>query len=332
MKKTLLFKKQNSKAFYSLLLCCLCFTLGWGQTNLVLNGSADEHTSSTTDNADAWDMTPNDKILDEGGLEIDSPYNALWNNTDLEAYLETTYNGGVNLDEAAGSTSDGTYNGAVKTRGLKLYGDGDPVVSASTRRLYHKVAVTSGVTYTFSLDSRSEAENIPTEIFILNEEITTEVGLENGAADTRVDAFMEITNDYNPSKGGEGDNTFTNSSLTFTASGSFVVIYARALLANSGATEVFIDNLSLVESATASLGDVFASKFSLYPNPASESVKIKAADVAITSLQVYNMLGKQVYMSASLTSSIDVSDFSKGMYLLKLNTEEGSSTKKLIVE
>ena len=45
------------------------------------------------------------------------------------------------------------------------------------RRLYQVIAVTSGTEYTFTLDSRSEAENVPTEVFILNTEITSEDGL-----------------------------------------------------------------------------------------------------------------------------------------------------------
>lgn len=320
MKKTLLFA------------ALLASSIGFSQTNLVLNGSVDEHTSSTSDNSDAWDMTPNSTIEDESGTVIDSPYRALWNNSDLDQYLRDTYNGGDNLDEQPGSSSNGTYDGETKTRSVKLYDDGSPAITGSSRRLYQKVAVTAGVSYTFSVDSRSESENNPSDVFMLNEEITTEVGLENGASDSRVDAYMEITNDFNSSSGSSTENTFTNNSLTFTASGDFVVIYIRALGADSEETEVYYDNLSLVEAATASVKDVLASKFDLFPNPAKETLKIQAADVELTSIQIYSVLGKQVYVSNTEMSSIDVSNFAKGMYLLKLNTASGSATKKIIVE
>ena len=62
MKKTLLF------------IALIASTTFFAQTNLVLNGTADEHTSSTSDNADAWDMTPNSTIQDDSGTDIDSPY------------------------------------------------------------------------------------------------------------------------------------------------------------------------------------------------------------------------------------------------------------------
>jgi len=85
-------------------------------------------------------------------------------------------------------------------------------------------------------------------------------------------------------------------------------------------------------SSTASTADeVFASKLSVYPNPASGLVNITAADIALTSVQVFNMLGKQVYASKAVPS-IDVSSFAKGVYFLKLNADGASATKKLIVE
>ena len=296
----------------------MSFTIGWSQTNLVLNGTGDEFTNTTSDNADAWDMTPSSTVVDNSGATIDSPYFALWNNSTLDTWLRDTYNSGDDVDEQPGSTSDGTYNGATKTRGLKLYGDGSPVVSESTRRLYQKIVVEAGATYTFSIDSRSEAENIPTEIFILNEEIISEVGLENGLADTRVDYYLNITNDFNPSKGGEGDNTFTTSTFDFTASTTTVVIYVRAKLANSGETEVFYDNISLVKKATASVNDFFSSKISIYPNPAKEFLQIKTIE-KITSIEMYNLIGKKVLETTSLIDNkVTISSLPKGVYLLKL--------------
>ncbi|WP_299055048.1 T9SS type A sorting domain-containing protein [uncultured Polaribacter sp.] len=248
MKTTLLFTKKT-KLLYSLLFLCFFYTAGYAQTELTLNGTADEYTAETGDNADAWDMTPPSTIKDNTGATIDSPYKALWNNTDLETYISNTYAGGNNPDEQAGSSSDGTYNtNGDKTRGLKIYDDGNPVVSASTRRLYQKIAVEIGSEYTFSIDSRSESAGTPSEVFILNEEITTEVGLENGASDSRVDAFFEITNDENPSKGSASNNTFTTSTFTFTATTTTAVIYVRALAAIDASTEVFYDNISMVKN------------------------------------------------------------------------------------
>ena len=308
----------------------------FGQTNLVLNGTGDDHgtgtdTSNTSDNADAFDMTPNSEL--NGGIA--SPYKALWNNSTLEDYLESTYvtSGASGVEEQPGSSSDGTYDGATKTRSLKLYFDPtkNRTVSASTRRLYQKVAVEAGAEYTFSMDSRSEALNVPSEVFMLNEEITTESGLENGAADARVDHYFEITNDHNTSKGSATNNTFTNNSFTFTASTTTVVIYVRALQAISTSTEVFYDNISLVKEATASIDDELKNSISIYPNPTNGAVNISSSD-EIISLGVYDLAGKKVSISNDISNFIDVSHLNKGVYIMEFQLQKGQVAKKLLVE
>lgn len=318
------------KKIYTIILFFISFTF-YAQTNLILNGNGDEYTSNTSDNADAWDMTPNSTVVDNTGATISSPYKALWNNSTLDTYLRDTYNSGNDVDEQPGSASDGTYDGSTKTRSLKLYGDGSPAVSASTRRLYQKISVEVGEQYTFSMDSRSEAVNIPSEVFMLNEEITTEAGLENGAADSRVDHYLKITNDYNSSKGSANDNTFTNSTFTFTASTTTVVIYVRALLANSSTTEVFYDNISLVKGTTASINDVSVLDVKVYPNPTTGLANISTNE-NIKSIAVYDMVGRIVLETQSNLETVAVSSFPKGMYLLQLNFEKSQLTKKLIVE
>lgn len=305
--------------------------IAFGQQNLVLNGTGDDHgtgsdTSNTSDNADAWDMTPNSTL----NGDIASPYKVLWNNSTLEDYLEVTYMGGNSVNEQPGATSDGTYQSGSKTRALKLYGS-SAGLTESTRRLYQKITVEAGEQYKFSMDSRSEAENIPSEVFMLNEEITTEVGLENGAADARVDHYFEITNDHNTSKGSATDNTFTNNSFTFTASTTTVVIYVRALLAIDSSTEVFYDNISLVKEATASIDDVSGVDVKVYPNPTTGLVNISTNE-NINSIAIHDLLGRKVLASQTNLKTVDVSSLTKGIYLLQLNLQKGQLTKKLIVE
>ncbi|MTI40106.1 PKD domain-containing protein [Fulvivirga lutimaris] len=202
-------------------------TVAQGFVVKVLNGTFDDHTASTGDNADSWDMTPNSTILDEGGNEVPSPYAALWNNSALNDYIDATYC----TNEQIGSTSDGN-NG---TRGGKI---SDPC-----RRLYQVVEVEQGVEYTFSIDTRSEAEGINTEVFILNTEITTEAGIDASKSDPAIDAYFDITNDFNTDK-----TVFTTSTFTFTPSTNEIVIYARALNAIDSSNEVFIDNVEITEN------------------------------------------------------------------------------------
>ncbi|WP_179318922.1 T9SS type A sorting domain-containing protein [Winogradskyella helgolandensis] len=315
-------KLLSTKSFYILLVFSLCFNYGWSQ-NLMLNPTCDEHTSSTSDNADAYDMTPNSTIEDESGLDIDSPYRAIWNNSALEDALEIKYLGAEgSLDEQPGSTSSGN-NG---TRGVKLYDDGSPSITGCSRRLYQKVeGLTIGTNYIFSVDSRSEAAGTDSEVYILNTEITDEVGIDaNGAADASVDAYMDIA---------AADEWATFTTVSFTATNTFAVVYVRSLGSIDGDTEVFYDNFSFVEDATASVNDFFASKISLYPNPAKSFLTIEAGNVAITSVSVFNILGAKVLEQEELVENkLNVSSLERGIYLLKISGDNAVTTKRFIVE
>ncbi len=287
--------------------------------NLVLNGTADEHTSDTNDNSDAWDMTPSSSIEDENGSDIDSPYRALWYNSDLADWLATNCG---DADEQPGSTSDGNYVDGVKTRGVKI--------SEACRRLYQVVAVTPGQEYVFSIESRSEAENVPSEVFILNTEITSEDGLSSTAS--TVDGYMNITNDFNSSKSNETENNFTTTTFNFTASTSKVVIYVRAPLAVDSANEVFYDNIELRAVTAASVENVFASKLRVYPNPANQFVNI-SSEREINKVNVYSLTGKRVITTSTLNNNrLDVSNLSSGIYMMKLTSGNLTASKKLIIK
>lgn len=197
----------------------------------VLNGTFQEFTENTSDNADAWDMTPNSTVVDNGANTIPSPYRALWNNTELNSYIDATYC----TNEQPNSTSDGAFENGSKTRGGKF--------SANCRRLYQVVQVEQGAEYTFSIDTRSEAEGVNTEVFLLNTEITTEDGINASTSDPAIDAYFDITNDFNTDK-----SMFTTSTFTFTASTNKIVIYVRALNAVDSSTEVFLDNVKIVDN------------------------------------------------------------------------------------
>ncbi|WP_194766880.1 T9SS type A sorting domain-containing protein [Tamlana sp. I1] len=315
--KTKLLLNKKSYAFSALFACAMCFNNAGAQTNLVINGDLDAHTVDVNDNADTFDMTPPSSV--DGGTA--SPYKALWDNGDLDAWLESFYG---DDSEQPGSTSDGTYQNGVKTRGIKL--------GESSRRLYQVVAVTPGKQYVFSVDSRSEAENVNTEFFMLNQEITSEDALSHDG--TMVDGYLHITNDFNSSKGDETTNTFTNNSLTFTATASKVVIYGRAPQAISSSYEVFYDNFMLYEDATASVDDHFASEFAIYPNPVKDILNIKSKNIEISAVSIYNLLGKNVYQNNQFSSSsvIDLSSLNKGVYLLKIEVSGRTLSRKLVVQ
>ncbi len=199
----------------------------------VINGNFDLYGTtpgcdgeSTGDNADPWDMTPNSTIKDCDGNDIPSPYDPLWDNGALDSWLEAEY--GDN-SEQAGSTSDGNND----TRGGKLDERG--------RRLYQVVTVQQGSTYTFSIDARTTAAGITSEVFILNTEIADETGINaNLGADAAVDAYFAIPNIFDT----DGD-AYATHTFDFTASTNQIVIYVRNIDVVDGSAEAFFDNITI---------------------------------------------------------------------------------------
>lgn len=205
---------------------------------IVLNSTCNDHTTNTGDNADAWDMTPNSTVVDDVLGTIDSPYRAIWNNSELADWLASNCG---DADEQPGSTSDGNKFGpdAGGGRGVKL--------NETCRRLYQVVNVEAGVEYSFTIDTRSEAEGINTEVFILNNEITSEDAINTVAErDANADAYLLIDNDFNSSKSSSTKDTFTTSTFTFKATTNTAVIYVRSSSAVDSSNEVFIDNIDII--------------------------------------------------------------------------------------
>lgn len=321
MKTKLLFTKQNYCTIFTLFVFCLCFNFGYSQTSLTLNGDMQSEPDNN-DNADAWDMSPNSTLADGSA----SPYRALWYNSDLDSWLNTNCG---DSNEAAGSSSDGNWDYSagptmgVITRGLKL--------NEACRRLYQKIVVTPGVSYTLTMESRSEAVGVPSEVYILNTEIIDEAGFPVAGT---FDANFDITNDHNPSKSNATTDNFTENTFVFTPLGSFIVIYVRAPLAVDSSHEVFFDNVELYTTASLSVDDFSTSNVKVFPNPASSFISIESnAQNEISTVQVFDMLGKQVINSELQNNNLNVSALSKGIYMLKINSVKGNSiSKKIIIE
>lgn len=80
--------------------------------------------------------------------------------------------------------------------------------------------------------------------------------------------------------------------------------------------------------------DFTAAGFKAYPNPTKNNWNITSANDNITSVQVYDMLGKSVMTltPASKEVSVNSTKLSKGIYFAKVYTANATSTVKLIKE
>lgn len=105
-----------------------------------------------------------------------------------------------------------------------------------------------------------------------------------------------------------------------------------------GASVIMMDALSVKLYDGLGIDDVEASSLlSVYPNPASDYVKIESGDNFIRSVEIFNIVGKRMYFQeyadAVINPNIPLAGYEKGNYLVKVQLGSGEViVKKLIVD
>lgn len=105
----------------------------------------------------------------------------------------------------------------------------------------------------------------------------------------------------------------------------------EAFLAESGVTGVTVD--SACSDVAGTSGFVKDSTVIISPNPSSGIVNIKSEN-AIKTLEVYDIQGRllQTITVSEANTTIDLSGKQAGIYIIKLNTDKGVSTEKIVKE
>ncbi|MEN8776823.1 MAG: T9SS type A sorting domain-containing protein [Polaribacter sp.] len=115
--------------------------------------------------------------------------------------------------------------------------------------------------------------------------------------------------------GDSAKNAITN--IQFTAAGG------------DGFGPVYLDNILFYKEGTASVNEELLASVKLFPNPASNLLKITAQD-DIQSATIYNVIGKKVKTISNNFDNIDVSDLNSGVYLIKYTINNAVGTSKFI--
>ncbi|WP_298763042.1 leucine-rich repeat domain-containing protein [uncultured Polaribacter sp.] len=119
-------------------------------------------------------------------------------------------------------------------------------------------------------------------------------------------------------------------------------LYVKVWLesASSSKSSKFIENGTFIIIAqetsvlSADKFTVLESDFLIYPNPATSHITIASEKNAIKNITIYTILGEKVFSKKNgtlLKETIDTNLFSKGMYVVKIKTEDTVISKKLIV-
>ena len=86
-------------------------------------------------------------------------------------------------------------------------------------------------------------------------------------------------------------------------------------------------------ASTASVNDVdtILDQFSIYPNPAKNSIQItNFSRLNNPSIKIFDLLGKEVLSTLNSSEIVDVSSLVKGIYLLSIKTEKITKSIKFV--
>lgn len=86
---------------------------------------------------------------------------------------------------------------------------------------------------------------------------------------------------------------------------------------NSGAT-LSIDKAAILN------------ELSVYPNPTTDIIQVSSKEHEVLSMQLFDLLGKNVKSNKTASTSLDISSLSEGVYMLKINFANTSVVKKII--
>ena len=102
-----------------------------------------------------------------------------------------------------------------------------------------------------------------------------------------------------------------------------------AIDSNFSQSSMVIDYVRVYQNTTASTEDVFANKFSVYPNPSSDVLNIRTNE-PIDKVELYNTIGQIIV--AKKTTNINISSINIGVYILKIYSGNRIVTKKVMID
>ncbi len=126
----------------------------------------------------------------------------------------------------------------------------------------------------------------------------------------------------------DGNLQFDNQEFTF--NDPFIELAAIDFYAVDTMNLYYIDDVLQIDGEVTTLGtqDIEAKGFDAYKD--RNNVLHLSANEAINNVSIYNMLGQEVYRSASNVSSVDMSSYANGTYIVKVNVNGTEGSIKVI--
>lgn len=93
-----------------------------------------------------------------------------------------------------------------------------------------------------------------------------------------------------------------------------------------------VENIGRHDTATASINDVLLNKVKIFPNPIIDDIIYlkNTANLEIKNIIIYTINGKEVLRTSNIKDGIKTNKLNSGTYLIKIRSNLGSITKKII--
>jgi len=132
----------------------------------------------------------------------------------------------------------------------------------------------------------------------------------------------------------DSDYTITGGFITFHTEGKYQVSMANSAITVMGwfipakvIAEINVGNVSIPEITKEEL------RIKVYPNPTTGELRIANYELRVNNIEIFDVYGRKILSHTSLLSSaatINISHFPTGIYFVKIYTEQGVITKKVI--
>src|SRR5690606_39057978 len=106
--------------------------------------------------------------------------------------------------------------------------------------------------------------------------------------------------------------------------------YSEWTIYHSGKTYSYTDD---VEECSLSTQSFAQNNIKIYPNPVTETLYFDLkSDISIEKVMIFDNLGRKVFEKNNVSDNISVSDLQKGNYILKIFSDKGVQTEKIVVK
>lgn len=131
-----------------------------------------------------------------------------------------------------------------------------------------------------------------------------------------------------------GVTTNTNSDIIYIATSSGLIQMNATNFTEMGTTDYYCQSVLYIETNTTSVESPLVSSIEIYPNPATNFVKVMIPDgVEMSEYSVTNLSGKTVRSGKWINGSLlNISAYASGMYLLTVTSRSGDRAEGMIVK